>query len=298
MKKILITGIDGFTGTYLEERLLKHGYDVYGTVVRSDGHGRHVECDITDRDAVFECMRRIQPEYVAHLAAISFVPHADTAQIYRVNLLGTLHVLDACAATNPVPKKIVCASSANVYGNPGAEPIDENIVPAPVNHYAVSKLSLEHAARQYFDTLPIVITRPFNYTGPGQAERFLVPKIVQHFREGKREIELGNIDIIRDFSDVRDVVEAYRMLIELGTPSQTYNICSGRGISLREILSLAESAAGYSICVRVNPAFVRENEIKVLVGDNTKIKTLGWQGKYSIEDTVGSMMAKKLKFES
>jgi len=137
------------------------------------------------------------------------------------------------------------------------EIIDETVCPAPVNHYANSKLAMEHMVRTYDDRLPLIITRPFNYTGVGQAEHFLIPKIVAHYRQRQPVIELGNLEVIRDFSDVRFVVEVYRQLLESDIQGETVNLCSGAGVTLGEIIEKMNEIAGYAIQVRVNPAFVR-----------------------------------------
>ncbi|HET9114374.1 MAG TPA: GDP-mannose 4,6-dehydratase, partial [Burkholderiales bacterium] len=131
--------------------------------------------------------------------------------------------------------------------------------------------AMEHMARTWFDRLPVVIARPFNYTGMGQDEKFLVPKIVSHFRRGAKVIELGNIDVERDFSDVRTVVDVYRRLLESGTAGQTFNVCSGTVWSLKDVLEMMAEIAGYDIEVKVNPEFVRANELKRLQGDAGKL---------------------------
>ena len=170
---------------------------------------------------------------------------------------------------------MLIASSGNVYGTPDIEVLDESICPAPVNHYANSKLAMEHMVRaNWFQRLPIVITRPFNYTGPGQARQFLSPKIVHHFRDGSTFIELGNLDVFRDFSDVDDVVAAYIALLESEVHSEIVNICSGRGTALLEVVGIMNQLAGYEIEVRVNPEFVRANEVRRLVGSNEKLYSL------------------------
>ena len=166
---------------------------------------------------------------------------------------------------------MLLASSANIYGNADVEPIDEDTPPAPANDYAVSKLAMEYMARLWLDRLPIVITRPFNYTGVGQADQFLLPKIVSHYASGAKEIELGNTDVVRDFLDVRDVARLYRLIVERAPAGETFNLCSGHAHSLEEVIGMVGSFAGYPIDVSVNPAFVRPNEIKRLVGSPQKV---------------------------
>jgi nucleoside-diphosphate-sugar epimerase len=287
MKKVLITGIDGFTGVYLEELLLKAGYDVYGLVYPTSRSKKHLTCNIVDKDDVSTALNAVKPEYIIHLAGISFVPHSDLKQIYDINLFGTLNILNALLDIGIKPKRIILASSANVYGNPSIDIIDETICPAPVNHYAISKLAMEFKARTYFDRLNILITRPFNYTGIGQGGQFLIPKIVKHFKERNTEIELGNLDVVRDFSDVRFVATVYKELMECNTSSEIVNICSGRGVSLKEILRQMSTIAQHELRTKINPDFVRKNEVKTLIGSNKKlVSCIGALEPYPIEETL------------
>ena len=287
MKKVLITGIDGFTGVYLEDLLTKAGYDVYGLVYPKSVRKKHLVCNIAVLQEVVTVFKSVKPDYVIHLAGISFVPHSNVKQMYDINFFGTLNILDALLETGVTPDKIVLASSSNVYGNPAVEVIDETTCPVPVSHYANSKLAMEFMARTYFDRLNILITRPFNYTGVGQGIQFLIPKIVAHFKDGKKEIELGNLDVVRDFSDVRVVAEAYQKLMECRATSEIVNICSGKGVSLLEIIATMNSMAGYEIRTVKNPLFVRINEVKSLIGSARKIISLiGEQRTYAIEDTL------------
>lgn len=287
MKKVLITGIDGFTGVYLEDLLNKAGYDVYGLVYPKSIRKTHLVCNIAVLQEVVTVFKSIRPDYVIHLAGISFVPHSNVKQMYDINFFGSLNILDALLETGATPDKIVLASSANVYGNPAVEVIDETVCPVPVSHYANSKLAMEFMARNYFDRLNILITRPFNYTGAGQGVKFLIPKIVAHFKESKKEIELGNLDVVRDFSDVRFVAEVYQKLMECRATSEIVNICSSKGVSLLEIIDTMNSMAGYEIKTVKNPIFVRINEVKTLIGSNSKlISLIGGQRTYSIEDTL------------
>jgi nucleoside-diphosphate-sugar epimerase len=211
------------------------------------------------------------PDVVVHLAAISFVAHADVDVIYRVNIGGTRNLLAALAAASHRCSKVLLASSANIYGNADIALIGEAQPPAPANDYAVSKLAMEYMARLWMDRLPIVIVRPFNYTGRGQDERFLLPKMVSHFRRRSPTIELGQLAIARDFSDVRTVAYCYRRLLEDGVAGETYNICSGTSVSLQAALDMLADIAGYRIDVQVNPAFVRANDVLKLAGSNAKL---------------------------
>jgi nucleoside-diphosphate-sugar epimerase len=271
---VLLTGANGFTGVYMRAELEAGGYDVVGAVVGAPAGQHEVALDITSPDNCRSVMEAVRPDYLVHLAAISFVQHADAEAFYRVNVIGTLNLLQALADAGVSPQKVLIASSANVYGNATAGVIDESQPPQPVNHYAVSKLAMEHMVRTWCDRLPIVITRPFNYTGVGQERHFLVPKVVSHFVQRAPIIELGNLDVERDFSDVRMVAHAYRGLLEQDCAGQVVNVCSGRPYSLRDILKMMEEICGYQIDVRINPAFVRQSEVKTLVGSADRLRTL------------------------
>ncbi len=274
MRTVLITGARGFTGRYLIPALLARQFQVVGLVEGASQADDEIACDLTDAHATEKAVAAVSPDAVIHLAALSYVGSDNAQEYYRVNVVGTENLLTAVAKLEASPAKILIASSANVYGTPAVSVIDETLCPAPVNHYANSKLAMEHVVRTWFERLPIVVTRPFNYTGPGQDERFVIPKIVGHFRRGLPAIELGNLDVSRDFSDVNDVVAAYVALLESDAHSEIVNICSGTSISLRDVLSRMSALAGYEIEVKLNPELVRENEIHRLVGSNAKLKRL------------------------
>ncbi len=232
------------------------------------------QVDLCDRAQLARVVADVQPDVVAHLAAIAFVAHGDADAIYRTNVVGTRNLLEALAGLKNRPKAVLLASSANIYGNAAVEIIDESVEPNPANDYAVSKLSMEYMARLWTDKLPIVVARPFNYTGVGQSPQFLLPKIVGHFQRGERVIELGNIDVERDFSDVRRVVDAYRRLLQLAPAGGVFNVCSGRAVSLKAVIALMGQIAGYEIEVRVNPAFVRANEVRRLQGNAAQLESI------------------------
>lgn len=273
-KRALITGIHGFTGRYMAAELKAHGYEVIGLGSRPGAEPGYRQADLLDAAGLRTLLADIQPDVVVHLAALAFVGHGDANAFYQVNLIGTRNLLEAIAASGKSPECVLLASSANVYGNASEEVLDEATAPAPANDYAVSKLAMEYVASLWRDRLPIVIARPFNYTGIGQAENFLLPKIVTHFRRKAEKIELGNLDVWRDFSDVRSVVQAYRGLLDVRPLGQTVNVCSGQTYSLREVLAMCRSITGHEILVEVNPAFVRANEVRTLCGENSRLRAL------------------------
>jgi len=292
MPTVLITGINGFTGRYLAEELRAAGYTVAGIShdVPEAGKGGVFRCNLHDRDALAEVLGQIQPDIVVHLAAISFVANGDVEAIYRTNVIGTRNLLEAVSSCGQIPRSILLASSANVYGNTTVEYINESVPVAPANDYAVSKLAMEYMARLWLDRLPITIVRPFNYTGVGQAEDFLLPKIVSHFKRRAPVIELGNLDVVRDFSDVRSVVHYYRLLLETESPCEVFNICSGQGHSLMDVLEMMREISSYSPEVHVNPAFVRANEVRKLVGSRAKLqKWIGPVADIPLRDTLNWM---------
>lgn len=283
----LVTGRTGFTGRYVGAALEEAGYRVAG-LQDPDDAARDV--DLLDRDGLRRVVEAAAPDVVVHLAAISFVAHDDAASIYQVNVVGTRNLLEALASASHRPRVVVLASSANIYGNATSDPIVEQAPPAPANDYAVSKLAMEYVARLWMDRLPIVVTRPFNYTGVGQSVNFLIPKIVDHFRRRAATIELGNTAVSRDFSDVRIVADAYRRLVEQPPLGEVVNICSGEAHSLADVLQHMQEIAGYRIDVRVNPAFVRANEIARLVGSKAKLESvIGPVASIPLAETLGWM---------
>lgn len=288
-KTVMVTGASGFTGRFVCDRLRAEGYRVVRLASDSKAEDA-VACDITNTKQVSEMMAAVRPDYLVHLAAIAFVAHADIEQMYRVNLFGTLNLLQGLADAGLTPRKVIISSSANVYGNPPVDKVAETTCPAPLNHYANSKLAMEHMVRTWMDRFPILITRPFNYTGVGQDEKFLVPKIVGHFQRKEPLIKLGNLDVVREFNDVRFVAEAYTRLLASGVAGEAINLCTGEGYPLLELLERLEELSGYKPKVEVASELVRANELKVLVGDDRKLRGLvGDISGYSLHDTLNWM---------
>ena len=235
-------------------------------------------------------LNKVKPHYVIHLAAISFVASKNQQNIYTVNVFGTINLLNAIEKLDYRLNKILVASSATVYGNIEGE-LNETMCPKPVNHYGNSKLVMENMIKPYFEKLNIIITRPFNYTGVGQESHFLIPKILSHYKLGKEKIELGNIDVLREFNDVNFVIRSYTELMLSNTRSEIVNVCTGNAISISEILIAMSKIAGYTIKVEINPKFVRPNEIRVLKGSTKKmINIVGdFTGEFDIENTLKEM---------
>tara|TARA_R110000796_G_scaffold88981_1_gene192372 strand:- start:5182 stop:6075 length:894 start_codon:yes stop_codon:yes gene_type:complete len=274
MNTTLVTGGSGFTGRHLITHLKAKGHRVVALGSRECGADATHAIDLNTPATLDEILQQEQPSQVFHLAALSFVGHSEPLDFYRTNVIGTETLLTALQKL-VVPPRVLVASSANIYGANAQASIDEHVIPAPVNHYATSKLAMEHIARTYATALPLLITRPFNYTGPGQAAHFLIPKMVDHFRRRASSMELGNLDVKRDFSDVRDIVATYATLLEQwpeqAQSGDVVNLGSGHATALTDILAQLEALSGHTLEVSVNPAFVRANEIPELKADVTRL---------------------------
>lgn len=290
-KTALITGISGFTGTFVEQNLVSLGYQVHGLSLERTSYSTNSVASLLDPGALQNVVSTVRPSVVVHLAAVSSVVHSDVAEMYSVNITGTRNLLQALKNENCGEDAVILASSANVYGNVSTEPLTEYQSLAPENDYAVSKIAMEQMANLWADTLPITISRPFNYTGRGQSTRFLIPKIVDHFKRREKAIELGNLDVYRDFSDVRNIAWSYGQLAVKPAPGEIFNISSGAGTSVMQVISDLEELTGHQIEVSVNPKFVREHEVRTLTGDSTKLWThIGQPEEISIRETLQWML--------
>ena len=280
-KRILLTGAAGFTGQHFTKAAQQAGCEVHP-----------LSADLTDAESVAAEVAAAAPDYVVHLAAISAITHADEEAFYRVNLFGTQNLLKALAALPKSPKRVLLVSSSNVYGNILKSPIDEATCPVPVNHYAISKLAMERLAGMFADRLALMIVRPFNYTGVRHDARFVIPKLVEHFNRRAMTVELGNLDVEREFNDVRTVCEAYLRLLQLGQTGQTYNMCSGRPVSLKTVIDALRRITGHDLQVNVNPDFVRANEVHRLCGNPAKLEAcIGPLQHPPLEDTLRWMLS-------
>jgi len=308
--RVLITGIEGFAGGHLSTLLLKEGWDVYG-VKHPQSSFENIEdikdkidvvgIDINDHQKVRSYLRDIKPEGIIHLAAFSRVGLSWRSKVetYRTNILATANILEVASTIEP-PPGVLMISSAEVYGPLPQEkmPIREDYKLNPTNPYAVSKAAVEMITGQFLCEKPNLvwkIVRPFNHTGPNQTTGFVCSdfaKQVAMIESGKTEpeIKVGNLNAKRDFSDVRDVVRAYKMLIESDT-REIYNVCSGRTYSIKVILEMLLNMSKSNIKVTVDKSKFRPIDTPVILGDNSKIKKdLGWEPKYKFEQTLEDLL--------
>jgi nucleoside-diphosphate-sugar epimerase len=278
--RLLVTGSDSFTGQHLIPRALSQGHEVHG-----------LKSNLKNINSLTKEIRSIEPEGVIHLAGISFVCQTNPAEFYEVNTIGSLNLLEALANLSHPPQKVLLASSANVYGNVTHSPINELEAPHPINHYGISKTAMEGLINIYQYRLPIDILRCFNYTGRGQSKDFLIPKLIHHFKNKLPSIELGNLDIKREFNDVRMVADVYLKLLLKQKSGEVYNICSGSFYSIDEIIKALEHLTNHLIEIKKNPNFIRHNELSILCGDPAKlIDAIGDLPQFTIEETLQWML--------
>jgi GDP-4-dehydro-6-deoxy-D-mannose reductase len=292
--KAVVTGSSGFVGRELIAHLEAGGDEVVGL-------DRAAGADVTDGAALRELLDRHRPRAVYHLAAVSHIggSWSAPAQVFRVNAEGTLNVL--VAARDAGVERVLVVGSADEYGvvPEGAPPIDEEAPLRPITPYGASKVAAEYLALQAFlgDGLPVIRVRSFNHTGPGQAENFLVPALARRIaaaeRDGRKEAPVGSLEPVRDFLDVADVVAAYHLLVEHGTPGEVYNVCSGVGRSVAEIADALLAMARHSIELVPDPALVRPVDVPRLVGDNTRLRTAtGWSPTIPFDDTLAAILTR------
>ena len=293
--KVLVTGINGFVGQYLRRELESRGHDVRGLDIISNDN-KVFRADILDSGMLNNVLKEAAPDSVIHLAAISSVDHSDPSALYNNNFNGTVNLLNACRELEQKPC-FLFISSSQVYGNVPADklPIDETFPVNPVNHYGAAKAAAEMAVMAFSAEygLPYVIVRPFNHTGPGQTDRFVVPKIINGFREMAEFIELGNIDTIRDFTDVRDVVKAYVSILENFKSGNVYNVSSGIGITVEEIFEMLKRISGHNMNIKKRELLLRGNEIWSVIGNSSLLReSTGWRPEILIESTLKDMLDK------
>ena len=308
--RILITGVTGFAGPYLAEhiRCVEPSAELFGLVwgeLESEvkqllrPHVQLIPGDLTDPASVSEATKKARPDVVFHLAAASSVVDSwsEASTTFEVNALGTVNLFEAIRSLGIAPTTVV-ASSADVYGRAGNGPLTEDLPLEPVSPYGVSKAALELVAYQYYVSanIPTVRLRLFNHTGPRQPDRFVASSLTKQIVEIERrlrppELSVGNLDVQRDFNDVRDIARAYWSAATLANPGTVYNVCSGTAVSIRELIDMLLTLIGASVEPVVDSTRVRDTDIPTLVGDRTRFThDTGWQPEIPLRQTLADLL--------
>ena len=299
--RILVTGADGFAGPYLCELLRAAGDEVV------EAHGPRAEgasmtalnFDIADEAAVRAAVEKARPEGIIHLAAFSSVArsHGNPARVFAVNALGTVNLLTAVRESAP-EARVLLISSGEVYGPvpEGARASEEQAL-VPLSPYAISKQAAELAGQQFHRSygLQVVVARAFSPLGAGQDPTFVVPSFAAQLRAIRQKkadpvLRAGNLEAIRDFSHVRDMAAAYRLLLTAGVAGQTYNVCSGIGRTIRSVLEEMLAVSGLSVRIELDPARLRPLDIPSLVGAPDKLRALGWEPKHTVTSALREVL--------
>ena len=308
MKTVLITGVSGFVGRHLSARLLQSGFAVAGFDRTGDSYSvleeflgkdraaqvTKLQCDLGDSETVAALFAQHRFDAIVHLAGISFPPIGwkDPTMVLEANTRNAVGLLQSARQAG-WRGRFLFVSSSDVYGrvSEADQPITEETKVQPDNPYGASKAAAELFVKCLsMDGIEAIIARPFNHIGPGQAPDFVLPSFLNRIRqcqaEGRSSIETGDLSSARDFTDVRDVVAAYEMLLSKGTPGAVYNICSGQPITIRQLLETALSVTGASLSFQTNEALLRPDGTTIRYGSCARLRTLGWSPVFGLEETV------------
>jgi GDP-4-dehydro-6-deoxy-D-mannose reductase len=292
--RALVTGISGFVGGSLTKSLVSNCWDVFGFDHRetNDGSGNVYIGSMQDQAALAEVITKSQPDVVFHLAGV--IKSKSLKDYYNTHILGTLALFEALLETGYKPRVIITSSSA-VYGSGlGKRPISEHFALRPITDYGISKLAQEMVARRFFLAygFPIIIVRTFNLIGPGQSPELACSAFARQIAIDEssphaKPIKTGNLNTERDFVDVRDAVRAYELLAQKGVPGATYNVCSGRSVSIKACLDLLLTMASKPLTAELDSTRIQKNDVPLQVGSAKLIEqTVGWQPKISLEDSL------------
>jgi GDP-4-dehydro-6-deoxy-D-mannose reductase len=308
--RVLITGASGFVGTNLIRYILESHPNVqiigtYNHNVSNEFKDRVVfeQYDLEDKKQIDYIICKYRPEYIFHLAGPAFIPDSYNKPKQTIHQIfnATLNLLEAIKEHSS-KSKLLYVGSANEYGDVASDemPIKETYLTRPHNPYSFSKYIASQLCYQYYVNYGIhtVMARPFNHIGYGQSDRFVCSSFAKQIVEIERgikspEIRVGNLDVYRDFLDVRDVVRAYWLLLEKAVPGETYNVCSGIGVSIDNILKLLISKTEYleDICVISDEKLVRDNDANIIIGDSTKLRrSITWEPIHQLGETLESAL--------
>lgn len=306
MRKVLITGIAGFAGSHLAERLNRR-FEVWGLTIDANVANLEgipdvnlIECDLTDYGKLRAVVDKLRPDSVYHLAGQSMpsFSFSHPGETLRTNIFSTLNLFEAVTECSP-GTVLLNIGSADEYGDVKESelPVDERTELRPINPYAVSKVTQDLLAFQYWKSkgLKAVRARPFNHIGPRQSEGFVAAEFAKRIAEieageAEKKLMVGNLDAAKDFSDVRDMVAAYELLVEKGSPGEVYNICSGRAYRIRDIAETLLSFSSEKIEIVQDPSKKRPTDTLAIYGDCSRIKALGWAPRYAFEQTLKDLL--------
>lgn len=273
MSKVLLTGASGFIGRYLRRQLLDNGYEVVGLANRKLDAGL-VRCDLLDRASISHIVKEVDPQIIIHSAALSSVTSGEPIDYYKANVVASDNLFRAVQLLEG-KRRIVFISTAGVYGNQTETCLTEDLCPLPVSHYGLSKFVCERMLHTMADSHDISILRPFNVIGDGQDESFIVPKLVKHFVAQADSIELGNIHTKRDYISVDLCVKTISAILELPQSfGKVFNICSGMGASVNDLLQILTRLTGQKIRIETTQSLMRRNEIMTLIGSTRRLHAL------------------------
>lgn len=299
MNKYLITGVNGFVGKYFVDYVYSVEPDakIFGLGLEKDTNMKNIKyksINLCDTKAVYDIIEKYKPDYIVHLAAVSSVAESweNPALCFLNNNTIFFNLVDAVRKLN-LKTRILSVGSSEEYGI-YEEKIKESFALHPKNPYSVARLSQEYISKLYVDNfgLDIVMTRSFNHIGPHQSNRFVVASFIEQLvkiadNKVDNQMVVGNINVIRDFTDVRDVVDAYYRIIKNATNRSVYNVCSGKAVKLRDIIDITAKKLNIKPNIVVDLALIRANEVFSMVGDNSKLKSeLGWKQKYTLQKTI------------
>lgn len=302
--RIFVTGASGFAGSHLVDSLLNEGHEVYALVHRASGHQplpNHknfniIVGDLLDFDGIVDAVNTCLPDAIFHLAGQASPSQSwrDPARTIAINTGGTANVLEA--ARRAGKPRTVLVTSAQIYGHLNADslPITEEVTPDPGHPYGISKWAAGRLVQLYHNRygLPVVEARPFNHIGPRQARGFVVPDFASQLaaiKAGLQEpvIAVGNLSVERDFADVRDVVKAYRLLVDNGRPGEPYLICTGRPVAIQQLLDMLIEIAGVEVRIEYDPKLIRKSETPRIFGSYAKLeKDTGWKPQISLQQSL------------
>lgn len=313
VKRLLITGISGFVGGHLVDHLIKTQADlgIYGTIRERSNleyllkYGDRINlrhCDMTDSSSVRQTLKEIQPDYLVHLAGQSSIAHSwsQPHSLLNANVVSTINIFEGIKDLGLSGTRVIIIGSSDCYGiiDKTDFKVPENYPLKPVSLYAVTKAINEYYACHYHlvNNLDVVLVRTFNHTGPRRPGEYALSGFARQIAEIEKGVKepvlyTGNLNIVRDFLDVRDVVVAYRLALEKCRSGEIYNICSGKGYKLKDLLGILLSLSSAKVNIKTDDRLIRHFDLPCIVGDNSKfVKETGWKIMYDIRDTLKDLL--------